>query len=235
MIGHIFQIILVEPILNFLVFCYNYVHDIGIVIILVTFVIRLILAPSFHKSLKSQRAMALLQPKMDEIKEKHKDNKEEQAKQLMNLYKESGTSPFSSCLPLLIQLPLLIALYQVFNLALRGHDPLGNYLYHFVHNPGTLNPYFLQVIFHSYFNLAQKSVAFGVIAGLTQYWQSRLMLPKHKSTDPTQKAMALQTLYVLPAITVFISMSLPAGLPLYWIASTLFAVAQQYYIMRKTD
>ena len=133
-IGHIFTIILVQPILNFMVFAYNYIHDIGLVIILVTILIRLILLPSFNKSLKAQKNMAALQPRMNEIREQYKDNKEEQAKQLMAFYKETNTSPFSSCLPLLIQLPLLIALYQVFNIGLNGND-LGHYLYHYIPQP----------------------------------------------------------------------------------------------------
>lgn len=220
--------IIYRPLLNLLVFFYNVIpgHDIGIVIILITIVIRLILAPSFHKSLKSQKAMNELQPKLNEMREKHKDNKEAQAKAMMDLYKEHKINPLSSCLPLLIQLPILIGLYQVFNTALKGNDITG--LYSFVHSPGIINPKFLGLV-----NLAMPSVAFGVIAGLAQFWQSKMMMPKTPGQDTTAKAMTFQTTYVLPIISMVIALKLPAGLPLYWIVTTLFAVGQQYYIMRQ--
>ena len=226
---HLYDEAIYRPILNLLIFLYNIIpgHDIGVVIILVTIVIRFILAPFMHKSLKSQRAMNNLQPKLNEMRERLKGDKEAQAKAMMALYKEHKINPLSSCLPLLIQLPILIALYQVFAKAL--HSNLTG-LYHFVHNPGIVNPKLFGLV-----DLSQPNWIFGVLAGLAQYWQSKLMLPSTASTDPTAKAMNLQTTYVLPIISVIIAIKLPAGLPLYWIVTTLFAVAQQYYIMRKED
>ena len=216
-----------RPLLNLLVFFYNIIpgHDVGVVIILVTILIRLALAPSFHKSLKSQKAMNDLQPKLNEMREKHKDDKEAQAKAMMSLYKEHKINPLSSCLPLLIQLPILIGLYQVFNKALGGHELSG--LYSFIQNPLLINPKFLGLV-----DLAKPNIVFGIIAGLAQFWQSKMMLPKTKAQDTTTKAMQLQTTYVLPVISAIIAIRLPAGLPLYWIVTTLFAVAQQYYINR---
>jgi YidC/Oxa1 family membrane protein insertase len=225
-IGHFFHIVLIQPLVNLLVLGYRFIPDVGVVIILVTILVRLILAPSFHKSLKSQRKMAVLQPKLNELREKHKDNKEAQAKAMMDLYREHKINPAGSCLPLLIQLPLLIALYQVFRIAL-GTATVGPYLYSFVHDPGTMNPYFLHIV-----NLAKPSIALGIIAGISQYFQSRMMLPKEPNTDPTQKMLATQTLYIFPILSIFISLRLPAGLPLYWITTTLFAVVQQYYIIK---
>lgn len=223
----IYNDIIYRPLLNLLVFFYNILpgHDIGVVIILVTIVIRLILAPSFHKSLKSQKAMNDLQPKLNEMREKHKDNKEAQAKAMMELYKEHKINPLSSCLPLLLQLPILIGLYQVFRTALGGHDIVG--LYNFIKAPAFISAKFLGLV-----DLSKPSILFGVIAGLAQFWQSKLMMPKVAGQDATTKAMQLQTTYVLPVISVIIAMKLPAGLPLYWIVTTLFAVAQQYYIKR---
>lgn len=229
-IGYIFKLILIQPLLNLLVGGYNIIpgHDVGVVIILLTILVRLILAPSFHKSIKSQKNMSALQPKLNEMREKHKDDKEAQAKAMMALYKEHNISPFSSCLPLLIQLPLLIALYQVFIIGLHGGTDLGAYLYHFIHNPGTISPYFLH-----YINLAQPSFVLGVIAGIAQYFQSKMILPAASSSnDSTTKALQMQTLYILPVITIIFSLRLPAGLPLYWLTTTLFSIGQQYYIMR---
>jgi YidC/Oxa1 family membrane protein insertase len=234
MIGNIYNTIIYYPLLNLLVFFYNIIpgHDIGVVIIALTLLIRLILAPSFHKSLKSQKALNDLQPKLNDLREKHKDDKEGHAKAMMDLYKEHKINPFGSCLPLLLQLPILIALYQVFSKALNNNL---NGLYSFVQKPEHINPHFLGLI-----DLSQKSsaspagIVLAVIAGLAQFWQSKMMMSKTASTDATAKAMQVQTTYVLPVISIVIAMSLPAGLPLYWIVTTLFAIGQQYYIIRKS-
>lgn len=222
--------IIFRPLLNLLVFFYNIIpgHDVGLVIVVVTLVIRALLAPSFHKSLKSQKAMNDLQPKLSELRERHKGNKEAEAKAMMELYKEHKINPLGSCLPILVQLPILIGLYQVFNNALGGHQLDG--LYSFIHAPqGGINPYFLGLV-----DLSKPFWVFGLVAGLAQFWQSKLMMPKSTANqDPTARIMSMQTMYVLPAISVFIALKLPAGLPLYWIVTTLFAVGQQYYIMRK--
>jgi YidC/Oxa1 family membrane protein insertase len=220
--------VIYRPLLNLLVFFYNIIpgHDVGVVIIVLTVVIRLILAPSFHKSLKSQKTMNDLQPKLNEMREKHKDNKEAQAKAMMELYKEHKINPLSSCLPLLVQLPILIGLYQVFRIALGGHELTG--LYSFVHAPGSISPFFFRLV-----DLSKPSWVFGVLAGLAQFWQSKLMMPKSSAgQDTTTRAMQMQTTYVLPVVSMIIALRLPAGLPLYWIVTTLFAVGQQYYIIR---
>src|SRR3989344_455659 len=162
----LYNSIIYYPLLNLLVFFYNIIpgHDIGVVIILLTLLIRVALAPSFHKSLKSQSAMNALQPKLTELREKHKDNKEAQAKAMMDLYKEHKINPLSSCLPLLIQLPILIALYFVFTQAL-GNE-LGT-LWSFVQNPGVINPFFLGI------DLSKPSIVLGILAGAAQFWQSK--------------------------------------------------------------
>jgi YidC/Oxa1 family membrane protein insertase len=229
MFTHLYNDIIYRPILNLLIYLYNILpgHDIGAVIILVTIVIRLILAPFMHKSLKSQKAMNALQPKLTEVREKFKNDKEAQAKATMELYKDNKINPFSSCLPLLIQLPILIALYQVLRHALLGNL---SGLYHFVANPGMVDPRFLHII-----DLSKPNFAFAIVAGLTQYWQSKMMLPQTKAADATAKAMNVQMMYVLPLISIVIAWRLPAGLPLYWIVTTLFAIGQQYYIMRKQE
>ena len=226
--ANFFNQVLVYPLLNLLIFFYHYIPDIGAVIILLTIVVRLILLPSFHKSLKHQKALSELQPKMNEIKEKYKDDKEMQSKAMMELYSVHKVNPLSSCLPLLIQLPILIALYTVFNRTLNGSPLQG--LYPFIHNPGAINPVFLHWI-----NLAHVNVVMAVMAGLLQYWQSRLMLPKSPATDATTKMMQYQTLYFLPAITILFGARFPAGLTLYWIVTTLFGIGQQYYILRKEE
>ena len=224
--ANIFNQILIYPLLNLLVFAYQYIPDIGVVIILITVLVRLLLLPSFHKSLKHQKAMADLQPKMNEVKEKHKEDKEAQAKALMELYTTHKVNPLSSCLPLLIQLPILIALYQVFIRSLNGSALRG--LYPFIKDPGHMNPIFLHWI-----NLSHPNIIMAVMAGALQYWQSKLMLPKSANVDATTKMMQYQTLYFLPGITILFGSRFPAGLTLYWIVTTVFGIGQQYYILRK--
>ena len=170
--------------------------------------------------------MTAIQPKINEIREKYKNDQQAQGRAMMELYKEHKINPFSSCLPLLLQLPILIALYQVFSKALNNHI---EGLYSFVAKPETISPVFLHFL-----DLSKPSWILGVIAGLAQFWQSRLMLAKNPgSQDTAAKVMSVQTTYILPVISVVIALKLPAGLPLYWIVTTLFGVGQQYLINRQ--
>ncbi len=235
--SEIFKIVLYQPILNLLVFLYNIIpgHDLGLAIIILTIILKVILLPLSKKSLKSQKALQDLQPKIDEIKKKFADKKEEQAKAMMNLYKENKVNPFSSCLPLLIQLPFLIAVFQVFRDGL-GNGSL-NLVYSFISKPETVNTISL-----GFLNLSDKSIPLAVLAGLAQYWQSKMMITKR----PPQKTvgakdedmmaiMNKQMLYMMPILTVFISMSFPAGLSLYWFITTVLTGLQQLYLFRKDE
>ncbi len=223
----IYTELIYRPILNLLIGLYNVlpIHDIGLVIVLVTILIRIVLAPFMHKSLKGQKALSSLQPKLNDLKEKYKDDREAQAKAMMDLYKEHNINPLSSCLPLLIQLPILIALYRVFDKALKGNL---DGLYSFVSHPGAINPMFLGVL-----NLSAHNPVLAILAGVAQFVQSYLTIKwqgNNTNADITVKAMNAQLTYLLPAVSVFIAWNLPAGLPLYWIVTTLFAIAQQYYV-----
>ncbi len=226
-IGDIFRTLLVHPLLNLLVFFYNYIPDIGIVIILLTVVVRLILFPSFHKSLKHQKVLSNLQPKMNEIRELHKNDKEKQAKAMMELYAAHKINPLSSCFPLLLQLPILIALYQVFMQSLGGHELQG--IYNFIHAPASINPMFL-----GFLNLSHKNWIMAGIAAILQYFQGRMQQSKTTGGDSTAQIMAMQTMYMFPLMTLILGGTLlPSGLTLYWIVTTLFGIGQQYFIIRK--
>ncbi len=233
----IFNEFLYRPLFNLLVFLYNTIpgSDIGLAIIAVTVIVKLIFWPMTGKAVKSQKALQEIQPKIKALQEKYKDNKEEQAKKLMEFYKENKVNPMSGCLPLLVQIPILIALYQVF---LKGFDPKSlTGLYSFIHNPGILDPIFLGLI-----NLSLPNKIFAVLAGASQFWQARMTMPKKNSLPGAPKtsdeymaqAISKQTLYFLPIFTVVISWKLPSGLAFYWIVTTLFTIFQQYVIMRST-
>jgi YidC/Oxa1 family membrane protein insertase len=123
---HLFQVIFYQPILNLVIFLYNYVtfQDLGLAIIILTIIIKALLWPLSKKSIKSQKALQEIQPKIDELKKEYKDNKQEMGQALMRLYKENKVNPFSSCLPLLIQLPFFIAVFQVFKDGVDKHFEL---------------------------------------------------------------------------------------------------------------
>ena len=233
----IFNEFLYRPLFNLLVFLYNTIpgSDIGIAIIGVTAIVKLVFWPMTGKAVKAQKALQEIQPKIKEIQEKYKDNKEEQSKKLMEFYKENKINPMSGCLPLLLQIPILIALYQVF---LKGFDPKSlSGLYSFVSNPGVIDPMFLGFV-----NLALPNSIFAILAGVSQFFQAKMTMPKNnklpnapKSSDEyITQAISKQTLYFLPVFTILISWKLPSGLALYWVVTTLFTLIQQYVIMRSS-
>lgn len=230
----LFHELLYRPLFNLLVFFYNLIpgSDVGLAIIATTLAIKIVFWPLTQRAIKSQKDLQNLQPKIKELQNRYKDNKEEQAKQLMLFYKNNKVNPFSGCLPLLVQLPILIALYQVF---LKGFDPANlSVLYGFVNNPGVIDPDFM-----GFLDLSRSSRVLAVLAGITQFWQARMISPKKKlphapraSDEFMAQAMSKQMLYFLPVLTVVISWGLPAGLALYWVVTTLFTIVQQYVIMR---
>jgi YidC/Oxa1 family membrane protein insertase len=195
--------------------------------------LKIILYPFLAKSLKSQKSLQELEPKMKEIREKYKGNKQEQAKATMELYKQEKVSPFSSCLPLLIQFPFLIALYQTMGAAVanKGFEVL----YPFVSNPGTINAMSMGLL-----DLSKPNVFLAVLAGLVQFFQTKMLSVKQPpkkagegAKDEGQMAMMnKQMQYMMPLFTVFIGISLPAGLTLYWFFTTLLTIGQQALIFK---
>jgi YidC/Oxa1 family membrane protein insertase len=229
-----FKVILYQPLFNALVLLYMYLpgRDFGLAVIVLTVLIRLILYPSMVSSLRSQKALTEIQPKLQAIQQKYKDDKEKQTKEMMALYQQEKINPFGGCLPLLIQLPILIALYRVF---WRGLNPDSmQHLYSFIPNPGTINPSFLGLI-----DLSSASLILAVLAGIVQFVQSKMMMPampKQQSQDQmaqVSEMMQKQMLHFLPVFTVFILWKLPAALGLYWIVTGLFSIWQQYLINKE--
>lgn len=232
-----FYLILYQPMFNALVLLYNYIpgHDFGIAIIILTLIIRLILYPLSIKATNSQRALQKLQPQIQELQKKYKDDKEKQAKEVLNLYKKEKINPFSGLLLAIIQLPILISLYYVF---WKGLDPKElSVLYSFVSNPGQINALFLHLV-----DLSKPNFIFAVLAGLTQYFQTKMLLPKSapknaskgKQSDISQM-MQKQMTYFMPVFTIIILIGLPSALGLYWTISSIFSIIQQYVAFGKND
>jgi len=228
---NIFFVIFYQPIFNLLVWLYNTLpgHDLGLAIIILTLIIRLILYIPSKKSIKAQKELASIQPDIEKLKEKHKGDQEKLGPELMALYKEKKINPFASCLPLLIQLPFLFAIYKVFLDGLTKTDSL-NALYSFVINPGPLN-----LIAFGFFNLAAKSWFVATLAGAAQFWQSKMMMNKKQPAGGLSGALNSQMLYIMPIITIVIGGQFPAGLTFYWLLTTLFSIAQQYIVLRAKE
>lgn len=222
-----FYVIFYQPIYNLLVWLYDVVPgaDMGVAIILVTVIVKGITFPLTYRSLKSQKDLQIIQPKIEALKEKYKDNKEAMAKELMAVYKEHKVNPLASCLPLLIQLPIFIALYQVLRDGIGSVN--ADVLYSFIQSPGTVDGMFLGII-----DLAKVSIPLAILAGVAQYFQAKVMINRRPPTavregapakdEDMLAAMNKTMLYFMPVMTLFIgSTSLPGGVMLYWCVTTL--------------
>lgn len=234
----IFNTILYQPLYNLLIWLYDVLpgNDIGLAIIGLTIIIKLILLPLSQKSIKAQKEMQKIQPKLEALKKKYKDDKQKLSEETMKLYKEQKVNPLSSCLPLLIQLPFLIAVYQVFRTGLANNGM--EMLYPFVSNPGSINPISFGII-----NLAEPSMILAALAAIAQFFQARMLptTPQPKkvtagSKDESMMANVNKSMkFAMPLITLIIGMQLPGGLALYWLITTALTVLQQFILFKKKD
>ena len=231
-IASFFNTFLYQPLFNILVLLYNYLpgHDFGIAVILLTLIIKVILFPLSLRAVKSQRSLQALQPKLQAIQEKYKNDKERQAKEILDIYKNEKINPFSGLFLGLIQLPILIALYWVCRNGLNPKE-LAN-LYPFVANPGSINAFFLGLV-----DLSKPNFIFALIAGVLQYFQTKMLLPKQTGAakNDFSQAMQSQMTYFFPVFTVIILINLPSALGLYWTANGLFSIIQQYIIINSNE
>lgn len=225
---YLYHLIFKYPILNLLIYFYQTIglHDLGLAIIFVTLFIRLILYPFFHTGAKQQMLMQRIQPHVKKIQEEHKNDREKQAQALMALYKEHGVNPFSSFLLLIIQLPILIALYRIILSGLTGAALTG--LYSFVPAPQTINAMFLGFI-----NLEAKNIWLVLAAAAVQFLQARLAIwrnPNGQAGQSQAEKLARQMAFIAPVITLVIFYNLPAAVALYWLTSSVFSVIQQVIV-----
>lgn len=234
----IFDTLIYYPIYNALIFFYNVIpgQDFGVAIILTTLVLKSLLIPLSKKQIQSQKQMQELQPKLKAIQKKYKNDKEKQAKAIMEFYKENKVNPFSGCLPLIIQLIFLIAIYRVIiNVSTAGFQVIPDDLYTFLTNPGAINHQFLGVI-----DLTVRNYVLAFLSAIAQYYQTKMLfqnqslMPPADATDAPDFAsiMNKQMLYVFPILTFVVGVTFPAALALYWLVSTLFMIFQQMFIFK---
>jgi YidC/Oxa1 family membrane protein insertase len=256
-IGVLFQAIFTQPIFNVLMLLYHLFGDFGLSIVVLTLIIKLVLFPLTLQQLKSAKANQALQPQMQELRRKYAKDQQALAVATQALYKEYGINPLAGCLPLLIQLPVLYGMYFAFSTVLRDPKEIPGLLYPFVQNfahftQGTLSgPHALSLTWFTWLkflnpawpwsiSLAQPDPTYilPVIAAAATFVQLRMSLPKTAPASPSAKAAApdptastMKTMqYVMPFFTLFIGVSLPSGLALYWTVSSIFQAVQQYFV-----
>lgn len=221
----LFHAILLDPLFNSLVLLYKYVtfEDLGLAIILLTIIIRFLLYPLFYKAFRNQSLMQKIQPEIKRIQVEHKENKDEQVKQMMALWKEHKVNPFSSFGILLIQLPVIFAVYHIFLVGF-SEEAFAN-LYSFISAPVDPSNSFLGLI-----NLSQPNMIVVGLAVIAQYFQSRLSLPRNVDKNDASAKMSRNMTIVAPLLTLIILPRLSAAIGLYWLTATVFSIFQQYFI-----
>jgi YidC/Oxa1 family membrane protein insertase len=238
----IWNLFFYQPIYNTLIFLMDKVTlgDVGFAIILLTIIVKLILFPLTRKSIKTQIMMRRMEPELKEIKKNFPD-REEQAKKTFELYKKYDTNPFSGFFVIIIQLPVIFALYYAFYKGLSlGSGPL----YSFIHAPTILDNNFLGLV-----NLQTKSLILALLTGVSQFIQGYLATPvttkpkvevvtsKDASLAPTfqdqlSESMQTNVRYILPIFITFFAYKISAAIALYWMTSNIFTILQEWYIRR---
>lgn len=231
-ISNIFYSVFYQPFLNLLLLLYQILpgDDFGLAIILLTVLVKVILFPLELKSLKSQQKISEIQGRLKELQEKFKDNKERLNKEILGLYKQAGVNPLFNLVLFSIQIPILIALYQIF---FKGFLSPENDLYGFIRPPEKISPFFL----FGAIDLSQTNWLLAVIASGLQFLQGRIGLGKPQKTgrdaDQIQRMFKNQMLYFLPFFTLLILLKVPSALALYLIVSSTLSLVQQQLCLKK--
>ncbi len=239
----IFRTFVTKPLFNSLIFIASWMpsHHLGLAIIVLTVLIKLLLLLPNQHALEGQRKLQLLQPKMDELKRKYQNDPQKLQEETMRLWKEMKINPFQSCLPTLLQLPILIGLFYVIRdgatIATSQH-----LLYSFYTNlPAT----FFTTTFLGLNLLKPNWTIFPLLLVILQFIQMKMMLAKNKKQDvitiePTKKKTRMPELnqqtiltYVMPLLIGYFALTFPAAVSLYWAVSTLFGIAQQWYVLQE--
>ena len=184
----------------------KYVGNFGVSIIVVTILIKIALLPLTLKQDKSMKEMKKIQPELEKIKEKYANDKQMLNIKTMELYKEHKVNPLGGCLPLLLQLPILFALFGVLRNGIIPKDSSFLWLKLSVPDPFYVLP---------------------VLNGAVSFFQQKLM--GSADSNPQMKNM----MYIFPIMMIMFSLKMPSGLQLYWLTSSILAVVQQYFIMKK--
>jgi YidC/Oxa1 family membrane protein insertase len=230
-IGNLFQVLFFQPVFNVLMLIYHFIPNFGVSIILLTLLIRCALIPLTRAQLRSSKAMQELQPHLKELQAKYRSDPQRLMAEQQALYKANGVNPVQGCLPLLIQLPFLYALFFSFQKVLNSNLRTINASIYFFLPKLTAYPdlHFLGI------NLAHPAPFLAIIAGALTFLQLRMAMPyKPKAQRGGQQDAMTQSTsmmqYIMPLFTVFFGWNFPAGMALYWCVTTTFSAVQQYFI-----
>lgn len=236
--SYLYHALIYTPLYNALILIFVLLPfaDAGIAVIILTVLVRLVLYPLSKKAVVTQVRMQEIGPLLEEIKEKHKDNKEELAKKTLLIYKENKVNPFSSIFLLMLQLPIIFALYRIFLHAGFPNVDLSP-LYSFVHAPLNINIMFLGLL-----DITKKSVILAFLAAVSTYLQLKFASARANNTPQSKtnsfgndlaKTMQTQMKYVFPVIVFFIAYSISGVIALYWLTSNIFTIGQEIVVRRK--
>ncbi|KKW17444.1 MAG: hypothetical protein UY58_C0003G0021 [Candidatus Magasanikbacteria bacterium GW2011_GWA2_50_22] len=219
-------------------------HDVGIAIVILTIIVRIVLFPLAKRAIVTQQKMKKIAPELEALKEKYKNNREQQGKAMFALYKENDVHPFASFGLILIQLPILFALYWIFALGGLPEINLAR-LYAFVPHPEGVNMEFIGLV-----NMAGKSFILAILAGVTQIIYTRLSMGPRKKSAATGRLQVspqpassfsgdmargfdLQMRYVLPIMVGGFAYVVPSAAALYWVTSNTAMIAQELLMGRR--
>lgn len=256
---NIFDLIIVQPIFNLLLFIYNFVGDFGAAIIILTILIRLALWPLVKRQLHQTKMMRQIQPELKKIKARAKGDKMVESQLTMDLYKDKGLKPFSSILVLLVQLPIFIALFTV----IRNYSGfLDSFVYPFLQNFGNIPNMMASPTAPTFFGIDLASGAFNgasinwpilvmaILTAVLQFFQTRQTMPRPENkkklreyfkeaadgqeVDQAEMSanMTRNMMYLFPLMTLMIAVSLPGAVVLYYVTQSAIAVAQQQIVLR---
>jgi len=230
----VWDTLIINPFTNVLLLIYDLLgHDFAIAIIVFTVLVRLITYPLTVQQQKSTKAMQQMQPQLQALQKKHAKDKEALNKETMKLYQEAGINPLGGCLPMLLQFPVFIGLYQVIMLVMAiGPLQLFNlskHLYSFLPQLAPLLPLNNRFL---WLDLGQPDLFYilPVLVVVTTWWQQKVMTPP--SADPQSQAMNKQMALMMPLMFGYFVMISPSGLGLYWLISNLIGVAQYWMVGR---
>ncbi|MEK7514282.1 MAG: YidC/Oxa1 family membrane protein insertase [Patescibacteria group bacterium] len=229
MISNIFNAVFYQPLYNALIGLMSLLPflDAGVAVILFTFLVRLALFPLSRSMMRTQNALKVLDPEIKALKEKHKGNSQQQAEHLLTLYKQNNINPFSGIILALAQLPIILALYFVFQRGFSTIDTVS--LYSFIAPPASINLLFLGLV-----DVAGKNILLAILVGASGFLQSYFMPTAPGSADNAfTKSLQLQMRYMFPVLTGFISYQLSAAISLYWITSNMFSVVQELFLRKR--
>ena len=229
MIGEIWDLVILQPVINSLIMLSSFMFgSFGLAIITLTIAVNVLMYPLTMKQLKATTGMQSLQPQLAELQKKYAKDKAKLAQEQMRLYKESGLSPGGCLVPMLIQLPVWIALFQSIMrlVAVIPENLMGlsRYLYSW---PAVYSTLPLQNEF-LWWDLAVPDFFLAILVGATMWLQQKMVMSP--TADPKQQAQGRLMLWMMPMMFAFICLSFPSGLALYWVTSSIIRIGIQYYI-----